>query len=236
VSLAVAVVCVRLGFWQLGRLRERKAFNAAAYARRTLPELTLPGPHADVDERRVAATGTYDPAYDFVIRGREYREAPGVEIVTPLRVEGSDTALLVLRGFVSAGDALTARPDTLAEPGAHTVHGIALDLPAAPDRGDPRTVDGRETWRRFDLAMATRLPYPVFPVILIQSADSTTPRWPRRLDPPVLDEGPHLSYAIQWFAFAVIFGVGGVVFVRRRETGGGRRETGEGNKATGGMR
>jgi surfeit locus 1 family protein len=224
VSLAVAAVCVRLGFWQVSRLRERRASNAAAYARRTLPELILPGPHCDLDERRVSATGTYDHPHDLVIRGREYRQVPGVEIVTPLRIPGTDTALLVLRGFVPAGDAMTARPDTLVEPGTHTVHGIALDLPSEPDRGDPRTADGHETWRRFDAAMATRLPYPVYPAILVQTADSNTPRWPRRLDPPVLDDGPHLSYAIQWFGFALIFGVGGVLFAR------GKRGGGEGNR------
>jgi cytochrome oxidase assembly protein ShyY1 len=36
--------------------------------------------------------------------------------------------------------------------------------------------------------------------------------FPRRVDPPGLDEGMHLSYAIQWFAFALIaLVVGGVV-------------------------
>jgi hypothetical protein len=41
-----------------------------------------------------------------------------------------------------------------------------------------------------------------------------------RLTPPPLDDGPHLNYAIQWFAFAVIALVGaGVVIRQRREAG-----------------
>jgi cytochrome oxidase assembly protein ShyY1 len=28
------------------------------------------------------------------------------------------------------------------------------------------------------------------------------PSFPRRLDPLPIDEGPHLSYAVQWFLFA----------------------------------
>lgn len=31
---------------------------------------------------------------------------------------------------------------------------------------------------------------------------------------PALDEGPHLSYALQWFAFTVIAGVGLVILIR----------------------
>ena len=41
------------------------------------------------------------------------------------------------------------------------------------------------------------------------------PRFPRRLDPPPFDDGPHLSYAIQWFAFAIIAIVFGGIFVRQ---------------------
>jgi surfeit locus 1 family protein len=35
-----------------------------------------------------------------------------------------------------------------------------------------------------------------------------------RVPAPALDEGPHMSYAIQWFAFATVAIVGGVAFVR----------------------
>lgn len=226
ISLVVAAVCIRLGFWQVGKLRARRAANAVAYAARQKPAILLPGRYTGLDGRSVIASGTYDHAHDFVVRGREYRDTPGVEVVTPLRLTGSDTAVLVLRGFVPAADALTARPDTLQEPGPQVVHGIALPLASAPDSGAPRTIQGAVTWRRPDLTMGTRLPYPVLPVLVFQAGDPSLPRWPRRLDPPSLDEGPYESYAIQWFAFAVIFGGGGLVWVaKKRGTGDERRET-----------
>ena len=217
ISFAVAAVCVRLGFWQAGKLKARRAANAAAYASREAPAVLLPGHYAGLIDRRLIASGTYDHHHDFVVRGREYHQAPGVDVVTPLLLTGSDTAVLVLRGFIPASDALTARPDTLQEPGPRVVRGIALALDAAPDSGAPRSVGGTVTWRRPDRAMAARLPYPVLPVLLFQGDDSTLPRWPRRLDAPVLDEGPYESYAIQWFAFALIFGVGGIVWATRRK-------------------
>lgn len=212
ISFAVAAVCVRLGFWQAGKLTARRAANAAAYASREAPAVLLPGHHQDLIERRLIASGTYDHRHDFVVRGREYHQTPGVDVVTPLVLSGSDTAVLVLRGFIPASDGFTARPDTLEEPGPRVVQGIALPLDAAADSGAPRSVGGAVTWRRPDRAMAARLPYPVLPVLLFQADDSTLPRWPRRLDAPVLDEGPYESYAIQWFAFAGIFLFGGVIW------------------------
>ena len=46
--------------------------------------------------------------------------------------------------------------------------------------------------------------------------DSAPPRADRlaTIDPPSLDEGPHRSYAIQWFSFAAIALVGGTLLVR----------------------
>ena len=37
-------------------------------------------------------------------------------------------------------------------------------------------------------------------------------RWPI----PEISDGPHLSYAIQWFSFAVIIAVGSLALARKR--------------------
>jgi surfeit locus 1 family protein len=59
------------------------------------------------------------------------------------------------------------------------------------------------------------MPYEVAPVYIRQAPDSALPRFPRRLEPPAIDDGPHLSYAIQWFAFAAMAMVFGVVLLKR---------------------
>jgi cytochrome oxidase assembly protein ShyY1 len=46
-------------------------------------------------------------------------------------------------------------------------------------------------------------------------ADST----PVRLDVPPLDEGPHMSYAFQWFAFATIAVGGTSAFLAKSRAG-----------------
>jgi cytochrome oxidase assembly protein ShyY1 len=60
---------------------------------------------------------------------------------------------------------------------------------------------------------ATLLPYYLVMTAGGASGDSV----PRRLEPPVLDEGPHLSYSVQWFLFGTIFGAGGLFVTFRKQ-------------------
>ena len=69
-SLLFAGVCVRLAFWQLDRLAERRASNAGTLARRALPEIALRGgiPPDSLDGRMVQAVGQYEPRGELVLR------------------------------------------------------------------------------------------------------------------------------------------------------------------------
>jgi surfeit locus 1 family protein len=222
ILVVAAAVFVRLGIWQLHRLQQRRAANTAALAARERPEVELARRPAGtpITGRRVIVRGTYDRSHEFVVRGQVV-EVPGVEIVTPLRIAGAgDTAVLVDRGFVPAPDAATVPADLpLDEPGEREVRGLALPIPQSPDSGQPITHGGRTTWRRLDLAAArSRLDYPLLAVVVQQAPDPALPRFPRRREPPPLDNGPHLSYAIQWFSFATMALVFGAI-VWRKGTG-----------------
>lgn len=219
VIAVTAIACIRLGLWQLERLRERRADNGVAQAARALPEIEMGGvDEASLAHRRVRVTGAYDPAGEIVLRGQSHREQPGVYVVTPLRTRGAPGAVLVVRGFVPSPDAVTVDLGALAEPGEVTIRGIALPLTEREDEGGLlERAGGSPTWKGLDRsAIEARLSYPVAGVYIVQAPDSALPASPRRFDPPALDDGPHLSYAIQWFAFAVIAVVGAVALLGRR--------------------
>jgi surfeit locus 1 family protein len=220
--ILVAALFVRLGFWQLGRLEERRAANRAALAARAEPPLTLAGgadwTAEELNERWVEARGVYDHGHEVVVRGQAFQGTPGVYVATPLRLAGSDSAVLVLRGFVPAADAVRADLDALREPGTLVVRGLATPMPSGDGR--PLEHDGRTTWARLDLtALREWLPYPLLPVLVRQTPAGGQPSLPRRLPVPEPSDGPHLSYAVQWFAFAAMTVAFGVLVVGRKRRG-----------------
>lgn len=223
VALAVvlAALFVRLGVWQLERRGERRSANARVASRLALPSSMLvalaPGP--DAAPRRAIVEGEPDFEHEFVVTGRSRNGSPGVHIITPVRVAGRDTAVLVNRGWVYAADAATVDLDRWREPGTRRFTGYTQLVPGG---GAIAAVRGRGL-RPLSLEGVQRLvPYPVAALYLV-SRDAAAETAPVRLEPPALDEGAHLSYAIQWFCFAAIALVGTAVVVTRarRERLGG---------------
>ena len=198
---------------------ERRGEIATMEAASSRPVLSLgDGSAGLVPFRRVFATGEYDRSHEIVLRGSAYHGIPGVRIFTPLRITDADTAVLVLRGFVPSPDATDATLDSLEEPGLVTVSGIALAISARQGGNGALLRDGHTTWRWLDLdAVRRALPYAVREFYILQARDTTLPRFPIRLLPPPADDGGHLNYAIQWFAFGVIaIVVGGLVGFRKK--------------------
>ena len=226
IAAAAAFLFVRLGFWQLGRLQERKARNSVVAARLDSAVISpgaLPADTGLLRYRRVAITGRYDFANEVILSGRTRRGSPGVNFYTPLRVPGRDTAILVNRGWVYSPDATVVDEARWRETGEAEVRGFALPFPA-PGRGDPH-VHGRErTLRHPELAaMREMIPYPIADYYVVQAdtTDFDIDSTPARLDPPALDEGSHLSYALQWFSFAAIALGGAGVMVWNGKKGRG---------------
>jgi surfeit locus 1 family protein len=222
-ALAISVGCIRLGFWQVSRLGERRAANALVTARLgepPVPLATLTGDTA-LRFRRARAAGTYDYPNEFVLTSRSRNGSPGVHVITPLRVAGNDTAVLVNRGWVYAPDGMRVDLALYHEDTASTeVDGFVERYALA--QGTVATSSVVRAVRRLDRdSIAARLPYPVAPVILVQQKDSGESAavdrgTPVRVEPPPLDEGSHRAYAIQWFGFALV-GIAGSILVLQRD-------------------
>src|SRR5262245_20601606 len=97
VAIAVSLGCVKLGFWQLARLNERRGTNELITAR--LGEVAVPFERipatTGVKFRRVFANGRYDFSNEFVLTSRSRMGAPGVNIITPMKTGRGDSAVLV---------------------------------------------------------------------------------------------------------------------------------------------
>ena len=220
-AAVAAAIFVRLGFWQLHRLHERRAYNALVISRLDSAEVDvtrLPSDTALARFRRVRVTGTPDYAHELLWAARSYKGSPGVNLLTPIRIPGRDTAVLVDRGWVYAPDGATVDESKWHE--TDTVFsGFAEPLPSTG--GAAYTTRPRTLARLSVDVVRKALPYPVALMYVVELGDSAiAPDRIARLTVPPLDEGPHMSYAIQWFSFAVIAIAGAVVVVVNTRRGG----------------
>jgi surfeit locus 1 family protein len=227
-SLAAAAVCIRLGFWQLARLEQRRARNALATERLGQPPEDIAAVSGDTGAlrfRRIRASGVFDYEHELARAFQSRNGSPGVHLLTPLTRAGTDTAVIVVRGWVYAPDARTADFARWRERDSVTLEAYALPF-AAPGSASDSIVGAPRAVSRLDhAALATRVGAPLAGYYLVMTSDvEAGDSIPNRLGEPVLNDGPHLSYAVQWFLFAAIFGAGGTVVVlrgRRKGAAGG---------------
>lgn len=235
VPLAVGVM-IRLGIWQLDRLEERREYHQQVITmRRAEPlelegeDLTGPDPaitaeHLTSWEYRTAVVeGGYDHDHALVIRNQAWENQVGVHVLTPLILEGASEAVLVDRGWLPLESYQDGTWREYRE-SVRRVRGlIRLPQAAAPWGGQSNPSPGPgefvEAWNFIDLeAIEAGLPYPLQPVYLQAVPAGEDQALPYRQQPDFdLSQGPHLGYAIQWFAFAAALGMGYPLFVYRRQ-------------------
>jgi len=217
-AVLFAALSIGLGLWQLRRLSARQKQNAVLASRRLAPEVdlgALPTDTALAHFRRVRVTGTYDYGQEILLTLRGRNGSPGVNIITPLLRNGTDTVVLINRGWVYSPDGVTIDPNPWREPVNVNATGFVETFPTKgpfdpPNPAHPRAV------RRLDRAALLKVfPYPIANYYVVLTDSATSPNVPPRIDPLPMDEGPHRSYAIQWFSFAAISIIGLVIFLRR---------------------
>lgn len=220
--LACVVLFIVLAFWQLSRLDERRTYNATVAARESdevLPLQTLlpAGPEADkaqieeVQYRPVTVTGTYAPDQEVLVRNRTSNGMPGFWMVTPLVLEDG-TAVAVNRGWVpfATTDPDGPWPEYEPTPGVVTVTGMIREGQVRTSGfvgGPTDAAEGRlTTLSRVDLGrLQQQVDETLYPVSIDLRTQQPAPGpLPVPVPEPELGEGSHLSYAGQWFLFALL--------------------------------
>lgn len=224
VVLAIGVM-VRLSVWQLDRLEQRRAANALLREQLDAAPLSLNDADLQrldltaIPDRRVTATGVYDFDEQILLKVQNFRGSAGAHLVTPLRLAGRDEAVLVDRGWIPEAQSDPSFWSQFDEPGEVTVEGVIRLTETA--RGVEPPAQRQAEWFRINVAaIARQMPYDLLPIYVLQAPPAGGSQSPPFREEPQIDlsEGPHLSYAIQWAAFALMLGAGYVLFVYRQET------------------
>ncbi len=223
VGILLSVWFVRLGFWQLSRLEERRASNALITARMEEPPRPFQGlvgrygadPEALV-YRQAIVTGRYLTADEFFSVGRNYDGVTGTLVMTPLELDDG-SVMIIVRGLVPVGTAGPPAKGFQPPLGRVTLTGRIDDGEEPLRIGEPPPESGRiESISRVDLAYidewSDRGVLPV-DLLLVSQQPPGGGEEPIRIPAPELTEGKHLGYAVQWFAFALVALVGAAVLV-----------------------
>ena len=217
--------CIRMGIWQLDRLKQRRTFNSQVMSMRAAESLDLnqnmPADISTMEWRAVTVTGKYDFENQVALRNQYNGDQYGYHLITPL-LFGNGTAVLVDRGWIPAdGNAAPSDWRKYDETGQVTVTGQIRLGQAKPAFGGVADADTGhlDIWNNLNVVrIAEQSPYPILPVYVQpnETKNDTAPPIPFQ---PELDltEGPHSSYALQWFSFATILFFGYPFFLRKQE-------------------
>lgn len=215
VVLGFAYLCFTvLAPWQLGKNTTTSRANSQlehALTAEPVPLTTLL-PHQDSsapDEqwRPVTATGRYRPDAQVLVRLRVIDGMPAVEVLTPFAVKGGPT-VLVNRGYVRTEDGGSRLPEIPPPPDSEVTLIARLRDPqgAVPDKA-PFTANGfRQVYSINTEQIAAFTGVPLTGTYLQLGEDQ--PGGLGVIALPRRDNGPFLSYGIQWIAFGILAPIG----------------------------
>lgn len=213
-TILFAAVCSGLGVWQLARRAEALAEVAKVDANFDATPVTvteaLPALDSFDESQKwlpVLMTGRYLTADELLVRNRPLNINPGFEVLTPLRL-ADGTVFIVDRGWLPTGESQDAPDEVPAAPEGQVT--VIARLKAGEPSLAGRSASGNQiaTVNLNDIAERLGAPTYTGAYGLLASEDPATAERPVAITRPVRDEGPHLSYAFQWFVFALLAFVG----------------------------
>ncbi len=217
------IFLAQLGFWQLDRLQQRRDFNARLVERWDSQPFdvnneTIPTALEELEWRRVKVEGKFDYERQVLLTNQTREDGgTGVIFLTPL-VMDENRAVLVARGWVPYDLASQEKWAQFDEVPNTPVVGLIQESQTNVDR--PAQKEAQTDWYQIDIpAIQNQMPYELLSVFILQLPEPgrKADALPLREIPDYIqfpNEASHLSYAIQWFLFSVIFGFGYLQFVR----------------------
>jgi surfeit locus 1 family protein len=206
-ALLAASLGVSLGQWQMRRAAEKEGIETRLAQREAAPETVLqPGDSnaADLEYRKLVAKGEFIGQWAVYLDNRPYKGGPGFYLAMPLKIAGSDSHILVLRGWIPRNTADRARLPTVPVPPPPVVlHGtVRITAGHVLQLGSEPALRPGSIVQNLDVAQfASASGLKMLPFILEQTsdtADGLVRDWPR----PSSGVDKHYGYAFQWFALA----------------------------------
>ncbi|PPL20475.1 SURF1 family cytochrome oxidase biogenesis protein [Microterricola pindariensis] len=214
-TIVFAIVCVFLGNWQLARRAEARAEIERVDTNWEAEPVPLAEalPTLDAFDQSqkwlpVVMEGRYLHEDELLVRTRPRAGMPGFEVLTPLQL-ADGTVFIVDRGWLPTGSAQDAPDVVPAAPDGHVT--VVARLKA----GEPSLAGRSSSGNQISTVQLTEISerlgitnYTGAYGLMISETPAPTGERPLAVVKPPRDEGPHLSYAFQWYVFAVMAFIG----------------------------
>lgn len=208
VATTFAVACVALASWQIDRRSEAVSKIervAANYDQAPIDFKELLGlSESEIlsnEWRQVELDGKYMVEETLLVRNRAVAGQPGFVQLIPFELDTGET-VVVERGWIAAGsDLMPARNFAPSESQKSIIARVRLGE-TIPNRDSPAgqitSINLPEISTLLELNLQSNI------YLRLISETPGEEGYPQPLSRPVLDEGNHLSYAVQWLIFALM--------------------------------
>lgn len=214
-GVLIVLAMLRLGVWQLDRADQKHTLylqQKAKSERASVPFGSLDVQNAQLQELRYTNTevsGRYLSQGTIFIDNQVLNGQVGYQVFSPFLPTGSQTLLLVNRGWVPVGESRETAPSVDTPSVPLKLLGRLNNPPAQPPMwDDDYAVAQGAVWAYLPIEQyAAQFQFDVLPLVLELAPDQTFDAQLRVAWSGVKQNGAakHQGYALQWFAMAAAF-------------------------------
>ena len=208
-TLALIPLFIHLGQWQYSKAMMKQDLQNQYQVNAQQQDANLPNDFSDTQTLRyknVLVRGEYLTQYQILLDNQVEGEVAGYHVITPLKLSSRNQVVLIDRGWIPALANHSDLPNVETPADEQKVRGQIwvpsqkfFSLQTATVKGD----EWQTLWQNMDMkSYAKAVPFEVVPVVLRMSPDNAggfVRNWVRPDD----RIQTHLSYAYQWFGFAI---------------------------------
>jgi surfeit locus 1 family protein len=208
-AAALVLTALGLGRWQLSRAQQKIAMQAEVERQAAVPalsnQLLLQTTHPETSiYQRARLRGAWVQGQTVLLDNRPMDGRVGFYVVTPFMLEGSQTAIMVQRGWVARNFVdRTAVPSVSTQDGVFDIEGRITPPPAAlyelgaqPGGAIRQNIDLKQFAQQAQLALLTS--------VSLQQSGPPDAGLLRNWPAVNLGVDKHYGYAFQWFALAAL--------------------------------
>lgn len=213
VTAACIPIFIKLGLWQYHKATLKQEIQTAYQHSASKGAVNLNDfltTSESLQYQKVTVQGQYVPQYQILVDNQVENERAGFHVLTPLKINNTSDYVLVNRGWIVANDQHDQTPIVNTPAGQQTIVGMAWvptkKIFTLEDTTQQTSTDTKwqMVWQHLDMQKYQKTaPIKVLPIIIKLDPASQAGGFVRNWQAPIDRVMTNLSYAYQWFGFAV---------------------------------